>query len=221
MKSTFLIGVGGQFDNGKDTLADHLAKTCQFTDPRPQETRTDTGSDVEWSRNAFANEVKRVFEDTFGVTRAWVEHWKRIDSPPPGFLKTVRQMLIDIGDGFRSFRADVWIEKALSRPADQIISDARYLNELKAIKDRGGITIAIYRPDRENQNPNKSEQELRAYIQKFIDKGIRGVTGDDLVDVFVVNDNGVEGLYQFCADVVTPYITKTLGGKAASQPLAA
>jgi hypothetical protein len=196
--SGFVVGIGGQLENGKDVLADHLGQVLAG----------------KWERDAFAAEVKKVFETTFGVTREWVERWKRIDTPPPGFLKTVRQMLIDIGDGFRSFRADVWIDKALRREGQRVIlSDARYLNEMRAVKDRGGVTIAIYRPDRDNSNPNASERELRRYIQKFIDAGVRGVTGDDLVDLFVVNDAGVDGLFAFADAVVTPFIAERLDGE--------
>ena len=194
MSAEFVIGIGGQLENGKDILADHLVRVLPGGP---------------WVRDAFAAEVKKVFEQTFNVSREWVERWKRIDSPPPGFLKTVRQMLIDIGDGFRSFRAEVWIEKALRRSGERVIlSDARYLNEMQAVKDRGGVTVAIYRPDRDNDNPNASERQLRQYVQKFIDAGVRGETGDALVDLFVVNDAGVDGLFAFADRVIVPYIVE-------------
>ncbi len=192
MKSEFVIGIGGQLENGKDILADHLGRVLPGGP---------------WARDAFAAEVKKVFENTFGVTREWVERWKRIDTPPPGFLKTVRQMLIDIGDGFRTFRAEVWIDKALRRSGERVIlSDARYLNEMQAVKDRGGVTVAIWRPDRDNNNPNASEQQLRKYVQKFIERGVQGETGDALVDLFVVNNGGVKDLFSFADRVVVPYI---------------
>lgn len=197
-----IVGVGGQYDNGKDVLADHLAQNLKG----------------HWGRDAFANEVKKTFEATFNVTREWVERWKRIDSPPPGFDKTVRQMLIDIGDGFRTFRKDVWIDKAMNNPhANVILSDARYLNEMRAVKGRKGVTVAIYRPDRDNSNPNASERELREYIQKFIDAGVRGETGDDLVDLFVVNDGGVDELFAFSQAVVVPFITRKQFGATAAK----
>lgn len=195
MTSGFVVGIGGQLENGKDILADHLARVLPG----------------EWGRDAFAAEVKKVFESTFGVDRAWVERWKRIDTPPPGFLKTVRQMLIDIGDGFRTFRAEVWIDKALRRDGERLIlSDARYLNELKAVKDRGGVTVAIWRPDRDNKLGNASESQLRAYVQKFIDAGVRGETGDELVDLFVVNDGGVPDLFAFADAVVVPFVARRM-----------
>jgi hypothetical protein len=193
----FVIGIGGQLENGKDVLADYLKQELTAIVNAP------------WERDAFAAEVKKVFENTFGVTREWIERWKRIDTPPPGFLKTVRQMLIDIGDGFRTFRADVWIAKALRRESQNvIISDARYLNEMGAIKSAGGVTVAVYRPDRDNNNPNASERQLREYIQKFIDADVRGPTGDALVDLFVVNDGTVKDLFAFADSVVVPFVAQ-------------
>ena len=77
------VGVGGQMQNGKDTIADYLHDVFS------------------WERNAFAAGVKKVFCDTFGVDEAFIEKWKVIPEPPTGFLKTVRQSLQFIGDGFR------------------------------------------------------------------------------------------------------------------------
>jgi hypothetical protein len=199
-----IVGIGGQMAAGKDTLADQIAASLPAT--------TAGG----WARSAFAHGVKKVFEATFGVDREWVERWKRIDHPPPGFAKTVRQMLIDIGDGFRGFRGDVWINRALAEPGNLVISDARYLNELAAIKRRNGVTIALWRPDGENDNPNPSERELRAYIQKFIDAGVRGPTGDPLVDLFVVNDGSVADLYAYAGAVVVPWVAARMAPPAAA-----
>lgn len=194
MNPVQIVGVGGQAESGKDVISDHLANRLVARTNRP------------WGRVAFAAGVKTVFEDTFGVDRPWVERWKRIDEPPPGYQKTVRQMLIDIGDGFRTFRPDVWILRALNTKGSFVVSDARYLNEMRAIKARGGVTVALYRPDRENNNPNASERELRAYIQKFLDAGIEGPTGDDIVDVFIVNRGTIGELFDKADQWVVPAV---------------
>src|SRR5262252_270201 len=111
------IGIAGQLGNGKDVLADYLVK--RLNERRQHAYNTEAGGEVLvpncelWHRTAFANAVKQVFEDSFGVDRAFVEKWKRIPEPPPGLKMNVRKGLQFIGDGFRQIKENIWIEIAL------------------------------------------------------------------------------------------------------------
>ena len=119
------IAVTGQLAMGKDVFCDYL---CDELNQNSAE---------KWSRNAFANAVKDTFCNAFDVDREFIEKWKRVPEAPPGFLLPIRQCLQFIGDGYRKIRDEIWIEIALRDTGKNlIISDGRYINEAKAIKQR-------------------------------------------------------------------------------------
>lgn len=188
-----ILGVAGQFRQGKDKASDHIAGRL--------------GMD----RDAFAFGVKKVFCDYFGVDIDFVEHWKVIDEPPPGFLISVRRALQLIGDGFRNIKDDVWIESLFRRSPDSVaISDVRYRNELASVKARGGYNLLVYRPGFMNNDPNGSEAQIRPFVEYFLSRGKEGrVSGDGdygLVDFFVVNDVGLDGFYAKLDEMVVPFL---------------
>jgi hypothetical protein len=47
---------------------------------------------------------------------------------------------------------------------NSIISDGRYINEGRAIYNQGGVNILVWRPGYENDDPNRSEAEIRPLI---------------------------------------------------------
>lgn len=188
-----VIGVAGQFRQGKDKASDHLAERLGF------------------GRDAFAFGVKRVFCEYFGVDMDFVEKWKVVDEPPPGFLTSVRRALQLIGDGFRKIKDDVWIEALFRRSPDGVVvSDVRYRNELAAVRARGGVNLLIYRPGFLNDDPNGSEAQIRPFVEHFLSRGEEGrVSGDGdfgLVDFFVVNDGGLDDFYGKLESLVVPHL---------------
>lgn len=178
-----IIGLAGQLRQGKDMSADYLAEK------------------LELKRVAFASNVKRIFCETFGVDMEFVENWKTISEPPPGFSMPVRQALQFIGDGFRKIKNDVWVDLIFRNQPDNIaISDVRYINELKEIKKNEGINILIYRPGFLNEDPNDSESQIRPFVTHFLEKGIQGRVYDNdnnfsLIDFFIINDGTLDDLY--------------------------
>jgi hypothetical protein len=152
------IGIAGQLGNGKDVLADYLVKRLNE--------RNKIGP---WVRTAFANAVKQVFEDSFGVDRDFIEKWKRIPEPPPGLKMNVRKSLQFIGDGFRQIKDNIWIEIGLRGTDQKVISDSRYVNEAKAIDAAGGLMVVLWRPGFENNDPNPSESQILPIVQWCLD----------------------------------------------------
>lgn len=190
-----VIGVAGQFRQGKDKASDHLAESLGL------------------GRDAFAFGVKRVFCDYFGVDVDFVERWKVVDEPPPGFLISVRRALQLIGDGFRGIRDDVWIEALFRRtPGSVVVSDVRYRNELAAVKERGGVNLLIYRPGFLNDDPNGSEAQIRPFVEHFLAAGVEGrveASGDfGLVDFFILNDGGLDEFYAKLDSLVVPLLRR-------------
>lgn len=149
----YVIGVAGQAQMGKDTLADELQILLNQADQC-----------VNWTRFAFATSVKRVFMETFGVDAEFVEKWKVRPEIPEGFSMPVRQSLQFIGDGFRQIQSNIWLDLAFREKVAKIISDVRYVNEFRRVKKEGGLNILVGRPEKLNSDPNRSESEIRPYI---------------------------------------------------------
>lgn len=206
-----LIAAFSQLGMGKDTLCDYLAEKLNIS--CKQNCKNECNK---WQRAAFANAVKNIFCDSFGVDRNFIEVWKRNPEPPPGMLMNVRQSLQMIGDGFRKVKPQIWIEIALRDDNKKIISDGRYINEAKAVKEKGGINILIFRDGYLNDDPNKSESELKpliAFAKSNLQEGPIDLSeskihpiGLDYFDFFISNSGSKEDLYQKINDNLLPFI---------------
>ena len=202
------IGAFSQLGMGKDTLCDYLCKKLNKTKKK------------EWKRSAFANAVKNTFCESFGFTREFVEEWKRKEEKPEGFQLTVRQALQKIGDGFREVKKDIWIDIALKGNEKLVISDGRYLNEAKKIRQRNGVNILIYRAGYLNSDPNPSESTLKPILEhcnNIIPDGkiyhgtlVRYPDGLEDFDFFIRNDGTVEEFYKKIDKLLIPFIESKL-----------
>lgn len=173
------IGVAGQMQAGKDTLADYLYLKINE-------------NKWKWRRNSIAFGVKKAFCDYFNVDLDFIEKWKVIPEPPPGFEMPVRQSLQFIGDGFRKIKPDVWLKPIFENEIDnQIISDVRYINEFVRFKQAGGINILIYRPDKLNDDPNESESQIRVYLDWCMENLC--ISNDKFIDLNKVNWSSFDG----------------------------
>jgi hypothetical protein len=206
-----IIAAFGQLANGKDTICDYLAEALNKGIKKKSS---------KWERTAFANAVKDVFCSAFNVDRAFIEEWKRNPENPPGMIMPVRQSLQMIGDGFRKVKPDIWIDIALRKDNNKIISDGRYINEAKAVKEKGGINILIYREGFLNDDKNPSEAELKPlaeYCKDTLADGkivhstlVRYPDGLNQFDLFLRNDGKVEDLYAKIDKLVIPFINSKL-----------
>lgn len=140
-----IIGICGFIGSGKDTIADYLVNFHGFR------------------RESFANSLKDAVAQVFGwdrtmlegrtkQAREWreqVDSWwaKRLDMPH----LTPRWILQYWGTEVcrKSFHDDIWIaalENKLRNSQDHVvISDCRFPNEIRAIKDAGGLVIRVVR----------------------------------------------------------------------------
>lgn len=204
-----VICVSAQLCMGKDVTCDYLVESLNAS------------SNNVWQRTSFADSVKKIYEIAFGVDRDFIENWKRNSTPPDGMLKNVRQGLQFIGDGFRTIKSDIWIDIALRDESKNIcISDGRYINEAKAVKEKNGITILLYRPGFLNDDPNPSESQLRPLLDwasKNLQTGpidlsqLREVEvpeGLQYFDYFLVNDGEIEDLHKKIDELIVPYVAR-------------
>ena len=139
-----IIGICGFIGSGKDTIADYLVNLHHFR------------------RESFANSLKDAVAHVFGWDRTLLEgrtkhsrEWreKRDDwwSERLGIEITPRFILQQWGTEVcrKAFHDDIWIaslENKLRTSTDNIvISDCRFPNEIKSIKDAGGMVIRVKR----------------------------------------------------------------------------
>jgi len=203
------IAAFAQMGSGKDTLCDYLVK--KLSKPKAKN---------KWQRSAFANAVKDTFCKSFGFNREQVEEWKRKTEIPDGFQCPVRQALQKIGDGFREIKSDIWIDIALKSDDQLIISDGRYLNEAKKVREKNGINILIYRSGYVNNDPNPSEASMRPFVEycrdtipdgKIIHSClVRYPDGLEYFDLFLRNDGDLQSFYNKIDKHVLPYIQARL-----------
>ena len=142
-----IIGICGFIGSGKDTIADYLVNIHQFR------------------RESFANSLKDAVAYVFGwdrtmlegrtkTAREWreqVDPWwaERLNMPN----LTPRWVLQYWGTEVcrKAFHDDIWIasleNKLRNSKDDIVISDCRFPNEIKSIKEAGGIVIRVKRGD--------------------------------------------------------------------------
>jgi hypothetical protein len=140
-----IVGIAGFIGSGKDTIADYLITFKGFRRMSYAEPLKDAISAIfGWDRE--------LLEGTTKYSREWrdtIDEWwaKRLNIPnlTPRFV--LQQWGTEVGR--RAFHDDIWIasiENKLRSVKDNIvISDCRFPNELRSIKNAGGITIRVSR----------------------------------------------------------------------------
>jgi hypothetical protein len=139
-----IIGVCGFIGSGKDTIADYLVNIHEYRRESFANTLKDAVSAVfGWDRTMLEGRTKQARE-----WREQVDPWwsKRLDR-----AITPRWILQYWGTEVcrRGFHDDIWIaslENKLRNSSDSVvISDCRFLNEIKAIRNQGGIVLRVVR----------------------------------------------------------------------------
>jgi hypothetical protein len=140
-----IIGICGFIGSGKDTVADYLVNFHEFRRESFASTLKDAVAAVfGWDRTMLEGRTKAAREWREQVDPWWAA---RLDMP----TLTPRWVLQFWGTEVcrRSFHDDIWIaslENKLRNSKDNVvISDCRFPNEIKSIKDAGGIIVWVKR----------------------------------------------------------------------------
>jgi hypothetical protein len=140
-----IIGVCGFIGSGKDTIADYLTNFHGFRRESFANSLKDAVSMVfGWDRTMLEGRTKQAREWREQIDPWWAE---RLDMPE----LTPRWVLQYWGTEVcrRGFHDNIWItslENKLRNSKDNIvISDCRFPNEIKSIKDANGIVIRVKR----------------------------------------------------------------------------
>lgn len=87
------------------------------------------------------------------------------DNPDRKGFMTAREVLQFVGtDVFRKMRQNVWVDSVLDQieaeqPGVAVIGDCRYVNEVEAVKSRGGYVVRLLR-NNESKDTHRSENDL-------------------------------------------------------------
>ena len=140
-----IFGVCGFIGSGKDTVADYLVNFHEFRRESFADTLKDAVAAVfGWDRTLLEGRTKEARE-----WREEVDHWwaERLGMP----TLTPRWVLQYWGTEVcrKSFHDDIWIasleNKIRNSKDDIIVSDVRFPNEVKAIKNQQGKMIWVQR----------------------------------------------------------------------------
>jgi hypothetical protein len=203
-----IIGVCGFIGCGKDTVADYLVNFHEFRRESFADTLKDAVSAVfGWDRTMLEGRTKEAREWREQVDPWWAE---RLAMP----TLTPRWVLQYWGTEVcrKTFHDDIWIaslENKLRQSKDSIVvSDVRFPNEVKAIKNLGGKIIWVKR----GQLPEWYDTALRAnsgenfYIQEMKQHKVHASewawVGTEF-DSEIVNDSSIDDLYKKVLSIVS------------------
>jgi hypothetical protein len=140
-----IIGVCGFIGSGKDTIADYLVNFHGYRRESFANSLKDAVSVVfGWDRTMLEGRTKQAREWREQVDPWWAERLNMPELTPRWILQRWGTEVCRKG-----FHDDMWIaslENKLRNSTDDIvISDCRFPNEIKSIKDAGGIVIRVKR----------------------------------------------------------------------------
>lgn len=210
-----IIGVCGFIGSGKDTVADYLTNFHGFR------------------RESFANTLKDAVSQVFGWDRTMLEgrtkqarEWREVKdewwSNRLGMDITPRFILQQWGTEVcrKGFHDDIWIaslENKLRKIADDVvISDCRFPNEIKSIKESGGLVIRVKRgPEPEwydhAVNYMAGQQRIGWSIGKHYLES-HGIHASEYswigteFDAILENDGSIDDLYAKIKDLVSSHL---------------
>lgn len=201
--ASLIICTAGQARSGKNSIGEYLIKKLPG-----------------FESAAFAKPVKDIFSEAFGADADFIEKWKVTNEVPSGFGLPIRKSLQFIGDGFRTIKGDVWVDYAIRKNANKNVCymDGRYINELRKVREMGGINVLLWREGYENNDPNKSESQIKVLVDWFLSKRHEGEVNQDilqnapegaeLVDLFIHSGGTLDDLYRKADEIVLPYVVK-------------
>ena len=209
-----IIGICGLIGSGKDTIADYLQNIHQFRRESFAHTLKDAVSCIfGWDRELIEGRTRESREWREQVDPWWAERLKMPHLTPRYVLQVWGTEVAR-----KSFHDDIWIaslENKLRKTHDDVvISDCRFPNEIKAIRNAGGIVIRVKRgPDPAwyelaeivNRGPTRntewrlSKNRLEEYKIHASETGWIGTKFDAIIDN---NADGLDNLYRQIKDLV-------------------
>lgn len=210
-----IIGLLGSIGSGKNTVADILVRNHSFARYSFASTLKDATANIfGWPRNLLEGDTEEGRQWREEVDEWWA---KKLDMP--GFTPRLALQLLGT-EVFRThFHPDIWINSLLYQLETQpntlkVISDARFANEIDAIRSVGGILIRVDR----GPKPEWWEIAERAYrgdthCEEMMKTAYCHVHESEwrwagCVPTFVISNNGtLDDLHNEVSRIVIPSIS--------------
>ena len=140
-----IIGIMGFIGSGKDTVADYLANIHQFRRESFASTLKDSVAAVfGWDRTLLEGRTRQSREWRETVDPWWANRLNLPQLTPRWVLQQWGTEVVR-----KSFHDDTWIasleNKIRKITDDVVISDCRFVNEIQAIRNQGGIVVRVTR----------------------------------------------------------------------------
>jgi hypothetical protein len=140
-----IIGICGFIGSGKDTIADYLVNLHGFRRESFASTLKDAVAQVfGWDRTMLEGRTKQAREWREQVDPWWAERLNMPNLTPRWILQYWGTEVCR-----KAFHDDIWIasleNKLRHSQDDVVISDCRFPNEIRAIKQAGGRVIRVTR----------------------------------------------------------------------------
>ena len=195
-----IIGICGFIGSGKDTAADYLVNFHEFRRESFASTLKDAISAIfGWDRELLEGRTKHAREWREQLDLWWSERLGISELTPRWVLQNWGTEVCR-----KTFHDDIWIaslENKLRNSKDNVvISDCRFPNEIKSIKEQNGIIIWIQRGElpwwydiavKANQGNIYAAQALHSHN---IHPSETSWTGANF-DAIIHNNNGIEDMY--------------------------
>jgi len=202
-----IIGICGFIGSGKDTAADYLVNFHEFRRDSFAATLKDAVAAVfNWDRELLEGRTKEAREWREQVDPWWAERLNMPNLTPRLVLQLWGTEVCR-----KSFHDDIWIaslEARLRNSKDSIvISDCRFPNEIKAIKNAGGKVIWVQRGELPSwhimaANANHGDAVARAKLNQLgIHASETAWVGTNF-DAIVDNNSTIDALYNSLQQIV-------------------
>jgi len=209
-----IIGVCGFIGSGKDTVADYLTNFHGYRRESFANSLKDAVAQVfGWDRTMLEGRTKQAREWREQVDPWWAERLNMPNLTPRWVLQYWGTEVCR-----KAFHDDIWIasleNKLRNSKDDIVISDCRFPNEIKSIKQAGGIVIRVKRGDEPdwydsavsvNRGPNGN-------VSWSISKGVLdklGIHASETAwvgtnfDFVLYNNSSIDDLYEQIKEVIS------------------
>jgi len=204
---TTIIGICGLIGSGKDTVADYLTNFHEFRRDSFASTLKDAVASVfDWDRELLEGRTKQAREWREQVDPWWANRLNMPDLTPRLILQLWGTEVCR-----RGFHDDIWIasvENKMRTSKDNIvISDCRFPNEIKSIRNAGGKVVWVQRgklpewydiASYANAGVTRYIEQLAAYKIHASETAWAGTVFDNVID----NNGSIEELYSQIKNLV-------------------
>ena len=209
-----IIGVCGFIGSGKDTIADYLVNVHGFRRESFANTLKDAVAAVfGWDRVMLEGRTKEAREWREQVDPWWSERLKMPNLTPRWILQYRGTEVCR-----RAFHDDIWIasleNKLRNSKDDVVISDCRFPNEIKSIKNAGGIVIRVVRgaePDWYNDAADMNAgDKCMNYMMGKTRMQLLGIHASETAwvgtkfDAVMDNNGTIDDLYEQVLGIISP-----------------